>query len=288
MRERQPGFPAGNFWVDPVIRPDRINHFMAKTTPPGYSRFLPALLILTALVAAPGCNLPFTTFLAGGRPPPGPPSRAGQPAKENTAAAKTPAAPAPTALERAAAAEKPQPVGPRLSAMIARDELEKLVAARVAFDASDQMRVGVREKVEVRVAQNLYEEFAKGLKDLGMDKEFEIASGSSVKADLSGDGFEIAPPEDDDEAVRGGLFAPWIWYVTPLKSGDQPLLLTMTVAIKVPGGADEKKDLVITKAVNVASSPGYSASRFLRNGWQWIAGGVALLLAGWLIWRQQT
>ncbi|HEX9443920.1 MAG TPA: hypothetical protein VGA73_07360 [Candidatus Binatia bacterium] len=266
-----------------------------KTAPGSAAPSILAIAILAgaalAALLGTGCNVSFTSFLTGGKPPPGPPSKAERPRQSNTAAARKPASPAAAnrpPVERAAA-EKPSPAGPRLSAMLARDELGKLVASRIVFDASEQMRAGVKEKVEVRLAENLYEDFAKGLKDLGMDQEFEIASGSSVKAALAGEGFDIRPAAEGEEPARSGVFAPWTWHVTPLKSGVQPLLLTVTVAIRVPGGADEKKDLpVITRAVTVSASPGYAASRFLQSGWQWIAGLLAVLFAGWLIWRQQS
>jgi hypothetical protein len=110
-----------------------------------------------------------------------------------------------------AATQALSPVGPRLSALIARDELEKLTAGRIVFDSSGQMRAGVKEKVEARLADNLDEDFARSLKEIGMANGEEIMSASSVRAALVGDGFEVKASSDGREAVRGGAFTPWTW-----------------------------------------------------------------------------
>jgi hypothetical protein len=176
-----------------------------------------------------------------------------------------------------------------LSALIARDELEKLVARRVVFNAPEQMRAGVKERVEARIADNLYEDLARSLKDLGVRNGDEIATESSVRAALAGDGFEVKASSDGREVVRGGAFTPWTWDVTPLRAGDQSLALTVTVTSRPPGGPDEKKDLpVLTKAVMVSPGPGNSAVQLVQDNWPWIAAGLlATALAAWLIRRQR-
>jgi hypothetical protein len=262
--------------------------------PPDSIQLLMALSLIAVLVS--GCRLPFPRVTD--RPPPGPPSKVAQRAPQKNSA-KMPSPRGAGAAGQAETAKIPRvggaatqalsPVGPRLSALLARDELEKLTVGRIVFDPPGQMRAGVKEKIEARLADNLYEDLARSLKDLGMTNGDEIAAESSVRAALAGDGFEVYASSDGREAVRGGAFTPWIWDVTPLRSGDQSLALTVTVTTRIPGGADEKKDLpILTRTVTVSASSFYSTARFVKGNWPWIAAALlATALAGWLIRRQR-
>ncbi|HEY3303081.1 MAG TPA: hypothetical protein VGL70_06050 [Candidatus Binatia bacterium] len=182
------------------------------------------------------------------------------------------------------------PGGPRLSALIARDELEKLSVKAVVFNAPEQMNAGVHEKVEVRIAENLPEDFLVKLKELGIMGADEIAARSSVTARLVGDGFEIQPLGDDEKAVSEEGLTPWMWDVTPVRSGTQPLLLLMTINVKIPGGGNETKELpVFSKPAQVAGSPAYATVRFLRGRWPWFAGGFFTLgVAVWFLRRRRA
>ncbi|MGH7765960.1 MAG: hypothetical protein ACREQP_00780 [Candidatus Binatia bacterium] len=181
------------------------------------------------------------------------------------------------------------PGGPRLSALIARDELEKLTVKAVVFNAPEQMNAGVHDKVEVRIAESLPEDFPVKLKELGIMGADEIAAGSSIKARLVGDGFEIQLLGDDEKAVSEEGLTPWMWDVTPVRSGTQPLLLLMTIKVKIPGGGNETKELpVFSKPAQVAGSPAYATVRFLRGRWPWFAAGLFTLgVAVWFLrWRR--
>lgn len=225
-------------------------------------------------------------------PPPGPPRRDRAAAQASPTKRPQPsraAAPDKSKLVAAGAARESPPVGPRLSALIARDELEKLAAKRIAFDAPARMRAGVKEKIEARIDANFYEELAKNLKDLGMADGYEIASGSSIRAALEGDAFEIGAAADGEQALADKVFAPWIWEVTPLRSGSQPLTLTVTVASRIAGGGDEKKELrVATKNIEVQASPVRAMLAFVETNGVWLAAVLlATGLAGWLLRRQR-
>jgi hypothetical protein len=192
----------------------------------------------------------------------------------------TNAAPAPRKTTPA-----PSPGGPRLSALLARDELAKLSIMAVVFNAPEQMNAGVHEKVEVRMAESLPEDFIVKLKELGIKSADDIVAGSSIKARLVGDGFQIEPLSDEDKKISSEGLTPWIWDVTPLRSGTQPLLLLMTIKVKVPGGGSETKELpVFSKPAQIARSPAFAAVRFLRSRWPWFAGGFFTLgVAVWFL-----
>lgn len=183
----------------------------------------------------------------------------------------------------------PSPGGPRLSALIARDELEKLSIKTVAFNASQEMTAGVSEKVEVRMAETLPQDFLVKLKELGIVGADDLVARSSIKARLIGDGFEIRPLGDEERKVGNEGLTPWMWDVTPVQSGTQPLVLLMTVNVKVPGGGNESKELpVFSKPAQIAGSRVYSTVRFLRSRWPWFAGGFSTLgVAVWFLRRRR-
>lgn len=183
----------------------------------------------------------------------------------------------------------PSPGGPRLSALLARDELEKLSIQAVVFNAPEQMNAGVHEKVEVRIVETLPEDFLVKLKEHGIVGADEVVAGSSIKARLVGDGFEIEPLGDEEKNVSSEGLTSWMWDVTPVRSGTQPLVLLMTIKVRIPGGGNETKELpVFSKPSQVAGSPAYATVRFLRGRWPWFVGGFFTLgVAVWFLrrWR---
>jgi hypothetical protein len=182
------------------------------------------------------------------------------------------------------------PGGPRLSALMARDELEKLSQEHLVFNAPDQMTAGVHERIEAHLAENLPEDFVARLKALGITHPEDLRSGSSMKARLAGDGFDIALLGDEEKPASGEGSTPWVWDVTPVRAGAQTLFLTVTIKIKIPGNGDERKELpAFTKPITVAPSPLYSAVRFIRARWPWFIGVTfAAALAVWFLRRRRA
>jgi hypothetical protein len=250
----------------------------------------PAALGVIAALAA-GCN---TRFLLSESPPARPPSFAEIAAKQKQEdearrqkAAQPSAAPS-VAVDATAMKAKPAALrargdaapgyGPRLARMLARDELEKLAAAHVQLDVPDRMMAGNRAKVEVRLADELRGEFIKSLQDLGMANAEEIASASSFRAQLSGDGFKIETPPSDDEKTIGTGAAAWSWDVAPTRPGVRSLALTLAARVKVPGGGEEEREMPpIMRKVTVESGAVSAAPLPLQNRWLWIVGAVILL-----------
>jgi hypothetical protein len=108
-----------------------------------------------------------------------------------------------------------------------------------------------------------------------------IAEASVVRANLTGDGFQVTQPAEDVKALSADAQS-WSWDVTPVRSGLQPLVLTLTASVKVPGGGEEEKDLpTVTRQVAVEGGS-YSTGGFvLAEGWLWVS---ALVLAAISVW----
>ncbi len=182
----------------------------------------------------------------------------------------------------------PSPGGPRLSALIARDELEMLAKARLVFNAPEQMSAGLHERVEAHMTDNVAEDLAARLKELGISSADEIIAGTTLQARLAGDGFDINPLSDEEKDLSGEVLTPWVWDVTPVRHGAQSLQLTVTIKVKVPGNGDERKELpVLARPITVATSKLYSTVRFLRARWPWFIGGFfTLAAAAWFFRRR--
>ena len=243
-----------------------------------------AAFLMVGFVAAlgAGCNM---RFLGPSGAPPGPPERKTAAECIAPGCAQTGVVSARPVAPRAAERVGPAAplVGPRLAALLARDELEKLVAGRVVLDTPERIRTGATLRIEARLAENLREDFIKSLKDLGMANADAIAEASVVKASLSGDGFQVAAPADDVKALSADAPS-WSWEVTPVRSGLQPIVLILTARVKVPGGGEEEKDFpAVTRQVTVEGGSHTAGGIVLAEGWLWVS-AVALLLAALIIW----
>ena len=141
------------------------------------------------------------------------------------------------------------------------------------------MKVGVKERVEVRLTQNITENLTEGLIGSGVPQIEEIDVGTFMKVRLTGDNFDIKPLSSEEQVVRPVRFTEWSWDVTPLKSGIQELHLTVTVRVLIPGQDEQKIDWdVMDKRISVKVNPSYTIKRFIESYWQWIAGTIITIV----------
>lgn len=170
------------------------------------------------------------------------------------------------------AKEARPPALPDLSEIV-EDELKKLSPGCILFNPSQEMKVGVKERVEVRIAKTITEDLTLGLKGRGIPQIEEIRVGTFMKVHLTGDNFDIKTLSHEEQPVIGEGFTQWDWDVIPLKSGIQFLLLTVTVRIKIPNYDEERKDYpVFERQIRVKVNLSYSINKFIKSYWQWIIG----------------
>lgn len=170
-------------------------------------------------------------------------------------------------------------------------ELDKLAPGQILFNPSQEMSVGEKERVEVRIAKGFTENLSRGLKGRGEPKIENIRIGTFMKVHLTGDNFEIKPLSDEEQFVSGEGFTQWDYDVVPLESGIQSLELTVTVRIKIPNVGEEKKAYpVFERQINVKVSPAYSTGKFLEINWQWILTtliGLSAAIIGWIMKKKR-
>ena len=157
--------------------------------------------------------------------------------------------------------------------------LKELSIGKILFNPRKEMKVGVKERVVVRLTQNLTEDLTKGLKGRGQPQIEEIKVGTFMMAKLTGDNFYIKSLSTEEQVVGEEGFTEWSWHVTPLKSGIQELHLTVTVRVLIPGQDEQKIDWdVMDKRISVKVNPSYTIKRFIESYWQWIAGTIITIV----------
>lgn len=163
-----------------------------------------------------------------------------------------------------------------------QEELKELREGKILFNPNKYMRVGELQIIEARISKSLSTDLGESLKGSGEPVVEKLAVGDVMKANLSGDGFDIEGSSSEAQLVPDDDFAHWTWNVTPIKSGRRTLILLVTVQIKVRGVSDTSHDVpVLERDVEVLINPVYTTRRFLAANWKWIAGTIAIPVIIW-------
>jgi hypothetical protein len=160
------------------------------------------------------------------------------------------------------------------------DAFKKLSSGQILFNPPEKMKVGIEERVEVRLTKDITENLTEELKGPGAPQIESIKVGTCMMVKLTGDSFDINALSSEEQVVKPVGFTEWSWDVTPLKSGRQELHLTVIVRILIPGQDEQKIDwLVKDKQINIEVNPSYTFKRFIECHWQWIVGTIISAIA---------
>lgn len=132
----------------------------------------------------------------------------------------------------------------------------KMVPGRILFNLPQEMIVGEKEKVEVRLTkvsmENLSnEDLSKGLKGRGEPQIENISISTFMGIRLIGDNFIISTLSIEEQIVVDDEFTTWGFYVVPSKSGNQTLTLLVSIRIETPTGEWKQDSLVLENQINV-------------------------------------
>lgn len=167
------------------------------------------------------------------------------------------------------------------------EEISKIKVGKIMFNPPEEMTEGERERVEVRISQNLKEDLTEKLKGKGIAHVEEIFVSSVMKARLTGGTFKIVAFSEEEQIVSTSGYSQWEWDVTPLKAGMRILGLSVAVSIKLKEFGEKTKSLpVMEKEIVVKVSPKYRVFNFLKNYWAWIIGTVIALIGLYYTIRQ--
>lgn len=167
---------------------------------------------------------------------------------------------------------------------IVEAELRRLTPGLVLFNPPQEMKVGIKERVEVRITKTITEDLTEGLRGSGVPHIEEIRVNTLMGVRLNGDNFDIKALSHEEQVVVGKGFTQWDWDVVPLDSGDQLLSLVITVRIRIPNYGEERKDYpVLDRQIKVKVNPAYTIKNFIKSYWKWITGTILIPLIVWVV-----
>ncbi len=193
------------------------------------------------------------------------------------------------------ATPKPPPPTPPPSLLkLIGSEINQSAPGEIIFEPPRSMLLQGTYLVEALVSKSFIDGLTSALNDQPQADKLKLSQDMLVL--LTGNGFEVQPVEEsfnsrelfpDDHGARSESVAPvedikWQWYVTPVKAGYQPLLLSVIVDIEEPVYDQASTEYeTYTKLVKVREG-------LLRSlvGSYWITSFVVLLViavASWVI-----
>lgn len=159
------------------------------------------------------------------------------------------------------------------------EEIEELSIGQILFNPPEIMKVGIKERIEVRISQNIQEDLTESLRGRGLPRVEEIIVGSVMKVRLSGEAFKIESFSDEVQFIGSSGYTQWEWDVIPIKSGNKLIHLSLSVSVYLRNYGEKIKSLpVMDKEILVKVNIPYSFCNFIKNNWQWIVGTIIAVL----------
>lgn len=165
--------------------------------------------------------------------------------------------------------------------------IDDLVIGKMAYDVPSQMKVGNEHNVMVVVTKSSND--AVLFYNIAATDNFiaePIKVSSKVKVSLidpSGVNFVLTPLNTEEQLVSSDCNTVWKWVVIPQKSGDNPLILRITVKVISTFGETSKDIPVFERNVKVQSAPLKSVEIFVRKNWQWLTVSLLIPLLIWFV-----
>lgn len=162
-------------------------------------------------------------------------------------------------------------------------ELQKLGLGKVLFDTPHQMKVGVSERVSIRITKNITQDFLKGLSHSQEAEVENIRTSRFMAASLRGDDFKVEALSNEEQIIEDNDFTQWHWKVLPLKGGTRKLWVSITIQVKAENEQARKTLPILEKGINVKINPFYSTSTFVSQNWQWLIASAIIPIAGLIL-----
>ncbi len=179
------------------------------------------------------------------------------------------------------------------------NSLNQLPKGEIYHNVPEKMKVGVSDTIEAGIAPQVTERIKKEIQGKGnINVESGVRfdpSGMEMKVVVQNDEFKVFEVKGGEQFVTASTPGRWIWQVTPLKAGDNLIVVKAIVKLNVP-------ELKITRSVEVEVfratrqvqvNPAYSASQFIASNWKEVVGliiGPGSLVGGitwWIVSRNK-
>ena len=137
----------------------------------------------------------------------------------------------------------PEPAKPPVNvSKIVEEELSDLDLGQINFNVSQEMTLGVTERIEVAVSTDIDQRLRERLKAREELQGEDVNIETYMETALKGTHFYIKSKNLDIQAAEGEGFTQWEWEVTPLKSGDQNLSLAILAVVEVPEWVEVRRE----------------------------------------------
>jgi serine/threonine protein kinase len=157
-------------------------------------------------------------------------------------------------------------------------------AGAILWNPPLRMRVGQRERIEVRISHGALEALKEGLRGRGAPISDTLEIGPLMRVVLTAEAkdFSIVALSTQDQLVRSDRVARWDFDVNPLRGGLRRLRLLASMLVKVEG-KEEVVDLPSYESeIRVAIAPLRTVGYFCANNWQWISVTIIIPLLVWI------
>ena len=192
-------------------------------------------------------------------------------------------------------ASKPRPPLPEiLSAEEAiTNALSRLPEGEIYHNVPEDMKVGITDTIEAGIAPQVTERLQEEIQGRG---DIDIVpgvrfdpSGMEMKVVTQVDEFDVFEERGGEQFVTAGTPGRWIWHITPLKAGNNLIVVKAIVKLNVPElnttRPVEVEVFRVTRQVQV--NPVYSASQFIATNWKEVLGliiGSGSVASGITLW----
>lgn len=170
--------------------------------------------------------------------------------------------------------------------------LDELVKGKIGYDVPNHMIVGRHYWGTATISKSRNDSILlKGLTNQDFIIE-EISIASRVKVVLldptENDNFKITPLNTVEQHVDASSNTVWKWDIIPINSGDNSLILRVTVKIIDELGDTYKDIKVFEKTIDVKSSIAKVVKDFLEKNWHFLLSTLILPLIIWLYKRKSS
>lgn len=144
-----------------------------------------------------------------------------------------------------------------------------LEQGRIMHNVPREMKVGINERIEVKISKDFVENLTRGLKGKGIPQIKNIKAGECMKVRLSGTDnfFQITSKSSEEQKVNKTGFTIWEWDVIPLHRGLPNLNIKAIVVYETKHGAVNYDIKVFDETIPVKINVIYTAKEFIQNNW---------------------
>lgn len=175
---------------------------------------------------------------------------------------------------------------PPTSTVLVDDIIRDLQWGNIVFNAPTAIQFEGSEVVELLLSSTKpIRQLQSELDRRGETESAKIKISNRMKANLSGQGFNVQALFPEEQAIRSEATTRWKWEVTPVEEGSRNLYLSLSAIVTVAGRDAPFVVRTYSKDIEVAISTGQRASKFFSSNWQWLWAAILVPVVTFL-WQR--